>query len=218
MKAGWSIDQSSAVGLSGWQKQTNGFVCSADRVCQPDKHNNMKDRIYDGEKNSPYNRNPTKYATQDVCNIASFNGKNECTSRRFTQPLAKEYCEKVGMRLCDVNELLFSQTRYCSSHYYHVWTKTPCKNIDRTNGNDDDNSGYTKIWDPDYFWVVQQYPLGGYSESGDRLCMKKDSNLYQQRTNNAYSYRNAFQSVSCCGDTRHSPRWNIRYDDDNWKQ
>ena len=173
-------------------------------------------------------------------------GKYECPRyRRFSHDLATEYCAKVSMRLCDVSELLYEHnTRHCAAHQKFVWTTTKCKNIRADSSdpnNDDEGVGYTDNWDPNYYWAVKQYPSTTYSEPGDRLCLHKDAILPSEvtailanknvgtytknklernevwlRTNTGTGKTWMFAGVSCCADTPHSPRYQIRYDDDNW--
>ena len=214
-------------------------------------HDSMNMSILEYEKEKPYYfAKPTKGVDTNkdlrhrVCNWQKDKNskKFECPRyRRFSHTLAIEYCEKVSMRLCDVNELLFEHnTRHCGAHTRFVWTTTKCKNLRAD--PDDDDSGYTDNWDPNYFWAVKQYPRT-YSETGDRLCLHKDAilpsgvsseiteilagvgsytkqrldrNEVWLRTNTGSGKTWMFAGVSCCADTPHSPRYSIRYDDDNW--
>lgn len=181
------------------------YVCANDRICLEEVHNSMREDVYNFEKKPPYNRNPTKYVNQGVCQSYKHRNKFEGTTRRFSQPLASQYCTKLGMRLCDTNELLFADTRYTSNQYRMVWTKTPCKKITGSSN-----------WDTNYFWLVHQYPLR-YSESGYRICAHKDElNQYYMRTQDTTGLSQRFNGVSCCADTRHSPRFQLEYDDDNF--
>jgi len=71
-------------------------------------------------------------------------------------------------------------------------------------------------WDPNYFWLVKQYPYY-WSEAGDRICAHKDErNQYRFRYATHKGATSRLRGVSCCADTSHSPRFTLRYDDDNW--
>ena len=226
-RTSWTNGPAYATKLGTWSTASDigsSHVCAGDRTCLSEVHGSMKAKLYAFEKSNTtawpkrtLNR-PATYENRPVCDYSksSRTRLNECSSRTFSQPLAAEYCSKLGMRLCDTNELMFEgETRHCSSQAYFVWTKTPCKNM-RDGGNSDVANPNSDTWDPNYFWLVKQYPYY-WSEAGDRICAHKDErNQYRFRVNTGTGSTSRMLGVTCCADTSHSPRFTLRYDDDNW--